>query len=79
MAKCQFTGKKRATGNTVSHAKNRNKRVFGANIQKIKIKDENGTTKRVTIAAGELKSRNEILKPAPRKVILAELKKQQNS
>lgn len=33
MAKCPITGKKRMVGNSVSHANNRNKKVFQANIQ----------------------------------------------
>lgn len=33
MARCQVTGKMRMVGNSVSHANNRNKKVFHANIQ----------------------------------------------
>lgn len=33
MAKCQVTGKQRMVGNKVSHANNRSKKVFEANIQ----------------------------------------------
>ncbi len=31
---CQITGKKTATGNNVSHAKNRTRRTFGINLHK---------------------------------------------
>ena len=35
MAKCELTGKIPQSGNNVSHAKNRNKRKFNPNLQKI--------------------------------------------
>lgn len=43
MAKCKLTGKMRMVGNSVSHANNRNKKVFKANIQnkRIYIPEEN--------------------------------------
>ncbi len=68
MAKCEVTGKKRTTGNNVSHANNRTKRVFGANIQKVKIVDETGTVRRAYVSTKALKS-NSVDKAAPRKVL----------
>ena len=35
MAKCELTGKIFQAGNNVSHAKNRNKRRFNPNLQKV--------------------------------------------
>ena len=35
MVKCELTGKIPQSGNNVSHAKNRNKRKFNPNLQKI--------------------------------------------
>ena len=35
MAKCELTGKIFQSGNNVSHAKNRNKRRFNPNLQKM--------------------------------------------
>ena len=35
MAKCELTGKIPQSGNNVSHAKNRNKRKFNPNLQKV--------------------------------------------
>ncbi|HIB35269.1 MAG TPA: 50S ribosomal protein L28 [Dehalococcoidia bacterium] len=35
MAKCELTGKIPQSGNNVSHAKNRNKRKFKPNLQKV--------------------------------------------
>lgn len=78
MAKCEITGKKRAIGNNVSHANNKTKRQFRANIQKVKIIDENGTVRRAYVSTKALKSG--LVRKAPaRKVVmqmLAEEKKQ---
>jgi large subunit ribosomal protein L28 len=68
MAKCEVTGKRRQTGNNVSHANNKNKRVFGANIQKVKIVDENGTVRRAHVSTRALKS-GAVTKAAPRSVL----------
>ncbi|MCB2155629.1 50S ribosomal protein L28 [bacterium] len=76
MAKCEVTGKRRAVGNNVSHANNKTKRTFGANIQRVKIVDENGTTRHAYVSTKALKS-GAVAKAAPRKVILEELKRQQ--
>lgn len=69
MAKCEITGKKRAVGNNVSHANNKTKRTFGANIQRVKIVDENGTVRRAYVSTKALKS-GLVRKPTPRKVAL---------
>ncbi len=76
MAKCEVTGKKRTTGNNVSFAHNKTRRVFGANIQKIQVMREDGTVERMAISTKALK-KSTLLKPAPRRVILEELKKAQ--
>lgn len=73
MPKCEVTGKKRAIGNNVSHANNKTKRTFKANIQKVKIVDENGTVRRAYVSTKALKS-GLVRKAAPRKVLLAQLK-----
>lgn len=74
MAKCEITGKHRQTGNKVSFANNKSKRVFAANIQKIQVMREDGTVERVSVSTKALKKSN-FLKPAPRRVILEDLKK----
>jgi large subunit ribosomal protein L28 len=76
MAKCEKTGRQRRTGNTVSHANNKNKRVFGANIQKVKVLDENGVSRRAHVSAKAIKS-NMVEKRAPRRVLLALQKAEQ--
>jgi large subunit ribosomal protein L28 len=42
MAVCSVCGKKKVSGNNVSHANNRTKRVFMPNLQKIKMQTANG-------------------------------------
>ena len=68
MAKCEITGRRRQTGNNVSHAHNKSKRTFKANIQKVKIVDENGTVRRAYVSTRALKS-NAVAKAAPRKIL----------
>jgi large subunit ribosomal protein L28 len=69
MAKCEITGKKRAVGNNVSHANNKTKRTFKANIQKVKIVDENGTVRRAHVSTKALKT-GLVRKATPRKIAL---------
>jgi large subunit ribosomal protein L28 len=45
MAECSVCGKKRATGNNVSHANNRSKRVFMPNLQRVRVKTDKGPRK----------------------------------
>ncbi len=45
MAVCTVCGKKRVTGNNVSHANNRTKRVFMPNLQRMRIQTEHGVRK----------------------------------
>ncbi|WP_282919829.1 50S ribosomal protein L28 [Ignavigranum ruoffiae] len=56
MAKvCYYTGRKAKSGNNRSHAMNKSKRRFGANLQKVKIMVD-GKPKRVWVSARALKS-----------------------
>lgn len=48
MAVCSVCGKKRTTGNNVSHANNKTKRVFMPNLQKVKAQTDRGV-KRVSV------------------------------
>ena len=48
MAVCTVCGKKRVTGNNVSHANNKTKRVFMPNLQKVKAQTDKGV-KRVHV------------------------------
>ena len=53
---CQVTGKRPAVGNNRSHALNATKRTFKANLQKVRIIDENGNKKRVWVSAHAIKA-----------------------
>jgi large subunit ribosomal protein L28 len=55
MAVCSVCEKKRVTGNNVSHANNRSKRVFRPNLQRVRVQTEQGT-KRVHVCTRCLRS-----------------------
>ena len=54
--KCKVTGKKTLHGTTRSHSLHATKRKWKANLQKVKIIDENGEVKRAYVSARALKS-----------------------
>lgn len=56
MAKCYVTGKGTVYGNSRSHALNANRRHWKANLQTVRIVDENGDVKRVKVSARALRS-----------------------
>lgn len=58
MAKCYITGRKTTFGNNRSHALNATKRTWKANLQTVRIIDENGNKKKVKISARALKKGN---------------------
>ena len=58
MAKCYLTGKTTKFGNKRSHALNSSRRQWKANLQTVRIIDENGDDKRVKISARALKKGN---------------------
>ena len=54
---CQLTGKKYITGNNVSHAKNRTKRRFFPNLQKISFSSEKlGKSIQLKVAASTIRT-----------------------
>lgn len=55
MAVCSVCDKKRVTGNNVSHANNRTKRVFLPNLQKVKVQTDHGV-RRVNVCTRCLRS-----------------------
>ena len=55
MAKCYVTGKTTITGNSRSHALNATRRTWKANLQTVRIKDENGKVIKVKVSARALK------------------------
>ncbi len=54
--KCAISGKGPMSGNNVSHAKNRTKRRFLPNLRTVRIELEDGTTKKVKVAASTLRT-----------------------
>jgi len=54
--RCEITGKGPLTGNNVSHANNKTKRRQLPNLRSVKITLEDGTTKRVRVAASTLRT-----------------------
>ena len=56
MAKCYVTGKTTTFGNSRSHALNANRRQWKANLQSVRIVDEDGNVKKVKVSARALKS-----------------------
>lgn len=55
MATCYVTGKKTVFGNKRSHALNATRRTWKANLQTVRIKDENGKIVKVKVSARALK------------------------
>ena len=66
---CAVTGKKTITGRSIIrkglakkkggiglHVTSATKRTFKANLQRVRVKDENGTVKRIWVSAKALKS-----------------------
>jgi len=54
--KCEISGKGPLVGNNVSHANNKTKRRQLPNLRSVKITLEDGTTKRIKVAASELRT-----------------------
>ena len=54
--RCDISGKGPLTGNNVSHANNRTKRRQLPNLRSVKITLEDGTTRRIKVAASELRT-----------------------
>lgn len=53
---CDITGKGPMVGNNVSHAKNRTKRRFLPNLRTIRVMLEDGTKRKIKVAASTLRT-----------------------
>ncbi|MFO7736249.1 MAG: 50S ribosomal protein L28 [bacterium] len=53
---CEICGKKSQFGNCISHAHNVNKKVRKPNVQKIRIRSENGSVKRAYVCTRCIRS-----------------------
>lgn len=54
--RCAITGKGPMVGNSVSHANNRNKKRFMPNLRSIRVTLEDGTTRRIKVAASTIRT-----------------------
>lgn len=54
--RCAITGKCPMTGNSVSHANNRNKKRFMPNLRTIRVVLEDGTKKKIKVAASTIRT-----------------------
>ncbi len=53
---CQISGKAPMVGNNVSHANNKTKRRFLPNLRTMRITLEDGTTRKIKIAASTIRT-----------------------
>ena len=60
--RCAITGKGAMVGNNVSHANNRTKKKFQVNLRSIRVQLEDGTTKRIKVAASTLRTMKKLSK-----------------
>lgn len=54
--RCAITGKGAMVGNNVSHANNRTKKKFQVNLRTIRVHLEDGSTRRIKVAASTLRT-----------------------
>jgi len=54
--KCALTGKGPMVGNNVSHAHNKTRRRFLPNLRTVRVTLDDGTTKKIRIAASTLRT-----------------------
>lgn len=54
--RCAITGKGPMVGNNVSHANNRTKRRFMPNLRTVRVMLEDGTTRKIRVAASTLRT-----------------------
>lgn len=54
--KCEICGKGQVSGNNVSHSVRRTRRKWDANIQSVRIAEENGTVRRANVCTRCIRS-----------------------
>ena len=57
--RCAITGKGAMVGNNVSHANNKTKKKFQVNLRSVRVQLQDGTTKRIKVAASTLRTMKE--------------------
>ncbi|WP_297916541.1 50S ribosomal protein L28 [uncultured Campylobacter sp.] len=60
--RCAITGKGAMVGNNVSHANNKTKKKFHVNLRSMRVQLEDGTTKRIKVAASTLRTMKKLSK-----------------
>jgi large subunit ribosomal protein L28 len=58
--RCAITGKGPMVGNSVSHANNKTKRRFLPNLRTIRVTLEDGSTRKIKVAASTLRTMKKI-------------------
>lgn len=59
---CELCGKKRSTGNKVSHSHIATRRVFNANLQKVRVQVKPGDVRRMLVCTSCIRS-GQVKKP----------------
>lgn len=54
--RCAITGKGAMVGNNVSHANNKTKKKFQVNLRTIRVQLQDGSTRRIKVAASTLRT-----------------------
>ena len=54
--KCEICGKGQVSGNNVSHSRRHTRRKWNANIQTVRVVDENGTVRRANVCTRCIRS-----------------------
>jgi len=54
--KCEICGKGQVSGNNVSHSVRRTRRKWNANIQSVRVADENGTVRKANVCTRCIRS-----------------------
>ena len=54
--KCEICGKGQVSGNAVSHSNRHTRRKWNANIQTVRVAEENGTVRRVNVCTRCIRS-----------------------
>ena len=54
--KCEICGKGQVSGNAVSHSNRHTRRKWNANIQTVRVAEENGTVRRANVCTRRIRS-----------------------
>ena len=54
--RCAITGKGAMVGNNVGHANNKTKKKFQVNLRSVRVQLQDGTTRRIKVAASTLRT-----------------------